>query len=279
MAGISSKAAGKLENRFKYNGIELDTTFGLNEYEAHFRDLDPAIGRWWQIDPKVDAGYESVSPYASMYNDPIRFSDPLGDEGDDDGIFSRAWRNFKENLASARDKVVGLVAQGISNLKDNWDNGRTLPQVLWSEFKENPLSAITGIGALETRAAPVILEELNVAAKTTTTEVKAVEATTTHRAIDYSKLKEPRKVGEGLPTTKAQRDRILEANRKANGGMLKSDKSGKVLDPPSQSKKGIPANMNQAEIDHVKARSKGGSNSNSNMQVLSKEENLKKRNN
>jgi 5-methylcytosine-specific restriction endonuclease McrA len=61
--------------------------------------------------------------------------------------------------------------------------------------------------------------------------------------------------------------------------MLKSDKSGKVLDPPSQSKKGIPANMNQAEIDHVKARSKGGSNSNSNMQVLSKEENLKKRNN
>lgn len=36
--------------------------------------------------------------------------------------------------------------------------------------------------------------------------------------------------------------------------------------------------QDQAEIDHIKARSKGGSNSNGNMQVLSKEENIKKSN-
>lgn len=34
--------------------------------------------------------------------------------------------------------------------------------------------------------------------------------------------------------------------------------------------------MNQAEIDHVNAKSKGGSNSYKNAQVLSKKENLKK---
>ena len=34
----------------------------------------------------------------------------------------------------------------------------------------------------------------------------------------------------------------------------------------------------QAEIDHIKPRSKGGSNENSNLQDLSKEENLKKGN-
>jgi 5-methylcytosine-specific restriction endonuclease McrA len=35
--------------------------------------------------------------------------------------------------------------------------------------------------------------------------------------------------------------------------------------------------MNQAEIDHMQPKSKGGTNSSSNAQVLSKEENLKKK--
>lgn len=40
------------------------------------------VGRWWQIDPVTD-GYEHISPYASMYNNPIIIMDPLGDEGED----------------------------------------------------------------------------------------------------------------------------------------------------------------------------------------------------
>jgi RHS repeat-associated protein len=84
MSGISDRAlkTNYAENRYKYNGIEYDSTFGLDEYEAHFRDLDPQTGRWWQIDPQTE-GYENISPYASMYDDPTAKSDPLGDEAED----------------------------------------------------------------------------------------------------------------------------------------------------------------------------------------------------
>ncbi|MFT3750325.1 MAG: DUF6443 domain-containing protein [Agriterribacter sp.] len=77
MAGISSKALnGIAENKFKYNGIEQNNDFDLNMYDAHYRNLDPQIGRWWQIDPKPT---DMFSPYAAMANNPIRYSDPLGD--------------------------------------------------------------------------------------------------------------------------------------------------------------------------------------------------------
>jgi len=76
MAGISSKAAGKLENKFKYNGIEHNTDFDLNMYDAFYRNLDPQIGRFWQIDPK---SIDEVSPYSAMLNnlDKPEHTDPL----------------------------------------------------------------------------------------------------------------------------------------------------------------------------------------------------------
>ncbi len=82
MAGISSKVSGGVENKKKYNGIELEGDFELNVYDAQLRELDPQVGRWWEIDPKIES-MEMWSTYASNYDNPIRYSDPLGDEGKD----------------------------------------------------------------------------------------------------------------------------------------------------------------------------------------------------
>lgn len=76
MSGISSKAAGGIENKKKFNGIEYNTDFDINTYDAFYRNLDPQIGRFLQLDPKPT---DMESLYAAMGNNPIKNTDFLGD--------------------------------------------------------------------------------------------------------------------------------------------------------------------------------------------------------
>lgn len=80
MAGISSKSAGKLQNRFKFNdATELNEDLGINFYETDFRSYDLQLGRFHQIDPLAE-DFDGWSPYAFAYNDPMYWNDPLGAE-------------------------------------------------------------------------------------------------------------------------------------------------------------------------------------------------------
>jgi len=65
--------------KFKYNGIELEESLGLNLYEMDVRSYDPAIGRFTSIDPVIH--YE-FSTYNAFDNNPIVFADPSGANAD-----------------------------------------------------------------------------------------------------------------------------------------------------------------------------------------------------
>ena len=74
-----SASANSVAQKFKYNGIELEESLGLNLYEMDFRQYDPAIARFTGIDPVTHFEY---STYNAFDNNPIIFADPSGANAD-----------------------------------------------------------------------------------------------------------------------------------------------------------------------------------------------------
>lgn len=118
MAGISSKALsfGEPENRKGFNGIEHTTDLDLNQYDAFYRTLDPQLGRFLQVDPKIESA-EAWSPYSAMLDNPIRYADPLGDSTiPGAGFWRNVWEGVKDGGTSTVDFVKSL------GTKEGWQN-------------------------------------------------------------------------------------------------------------------------------------------------------------
>ena len=62
---------------YKFNGKEHQEELGLNTYDFGARNYDPAIGRWFNIDPMADK-MRSWSPYNFAFNNPMLYVDPDG---------------------------------------------------------------------------------------------------------------------------------------------------------------------------------------------------------
>lgn len=75
---VSNSAMGVTPQPLKYNGKELEKSFGLEWYSYGAREYDPQIGRFATID-RFASNFASSSPYHYASNNPISNIDINGD--------------------------------------------------------------------------------------------------------------------------------------------------------------------------------------------------------
>jgi RHS repeat-associated protein len=119
-------------NRYLFNGIERQEETGWDL--AEFRAYDPTIARWLQVDPKAS---ERESPYVGFGNNPLFYTDPLGDTVIVNGTaafqattLTNLQSLTNDKLAMDKNGVISITSSGTENSSSTLTEGTSLLQEL-----------------------------------------------------------------------------------------------------------------------------------------------------
>ncbi|WP_428229470.1 RHS repeat domain-containing protein [Flavobacterium sp.] len=119
------------ENKYKYNGKELQDELGLNFYDYGARNYDPALGRWMNIDNMAEK-YLSSSPYHYAGNNPVLYLDIDGNE-----FTESAWKWVNRLIADINSRQ-GKNNKSIADYQSKISGGGTEKQIAkWNKSINN----------------------------------------------------------------------------------------------------------------------------------------------
>jgi len=241
----------------RFTGQILDAETGLYYYNARY--YDPELGRFIQPDDRIPdlSNPQSYNRYSYCLNNPLRYTDPDGH-----GFWSTV-ADALFNTETFKSSYQLMVMHDSGGWK-----AVEIPVAIGG-MAAGAADAALNLASLGTKGAAegTLKEALKVGEKELEKEGEKVGV----KAVTDATKKEV-----GKPFTRAQKRDILNANRERNGGELHSDLSGEPLVPSQKSAKGVTSPPNEAQVDHVIPRSKGGPNTPENAQLLSRKENRAK---
>ncbi len=158
--GISSRALNlsKATVSYKFNGIESNDDLEINTYDAFYRNMDPQIGRFWEIDP-VTSYYES--PYVMMGNNPILMTDWLGNyftfNQDSKKVFEAMQAENSQRAQEYWKSLLGAIASGESDLEikalETLFNKHAEISTQWEEMDKSDVEFVVSVGSTTTKNA------------------------------------------------------------------------------------------------------------------------------
>jgi hypothetical protein len=95
---------------------------------------------------------------------------------------------------------------------------------------------------------------------------------------DYTAIPDPEDLATNTRPTPRQVKEMKRLNREHNGGVLRDDVTGELMQDSSKSTRGVTPPTNEAQVDHIIPQSRGGTRSSSNLELRTRKNNRDKSN-